>query len=212
MAAGLGGGSSDAAAALRVAGRAWGLDPGSEPRLEAVLRLGADVPFFAAGLAVAAVTGIGDVLEPLPAPDPPAGVLLVTPTVRLATAAVFTRLDGSAPPAGASAGAIAALASLLRTGLDGAGLASAAASLRNANDLWAPAGSLAPGLAGARAALEAELGRPFLLSGSGTTLFAVYPSGAQAAAAACHLSDRRPAWLGHALVHATTTTQEGQSP
>ncbi len=223
VAAGLGGGSSDAAAALAVAARAWGLDPGNGPTPEAVLRLGADVPFFAAGHAAAAVAGIGEQLSPLPAPAPPAGVLLVTPPARLATAAVFARLDASTPTpgtsapdddrarmAGASAEAVAALADRLRAGLDGAGLASAAAFLRDANDLWAPAAALAPGLADLRAALESELGVPVLLTGSGTTLLAVYPSGARAAAAAGHLALGRFAWLDRALVHATTTTQEGQ--
>ena len=223
LAAGLGGGSSDAAAALGVAARAWALDPDTGPRPEAVLRLGADVPFFAAGHAAAAVAGVGEQVTPLPAPVRPAGVLLVTPPVRLATAAVFARLDAStpaagpsaldlewAPTAGASAEAVATLADRLRAGLDGAGLASAAAALRDANDLWAPAASMAPGLADLRTALESELGIPVLLTGSGTTLYAVYPSGARAAAAAGHLSDGRFAWLDRALVHATTTTQEGQ--
>jgi len=92
VAAGLGGGSSDAAAARRL-GRAWrGLPEGAadEGDLEGLTDIGADVPFFAACVAAARVTGIGEVVEPLPAQ--PAHVVLAHPPFGLSTADVFGEL------------------------------------------------------------------------------------------------------------------------
>lgn len=94
--AGLGGGSSDAAAAWRL-GRRWrgeANDATREPRLlEELSRIGADVPFFAAGVAAARVEGIGEVVAKI---DPPAGgveVVLAHPPFSLSTAAVFAELQ-----------------------------------------------------------------------------------------------------------------------
>jgi len=90
-AAGLGGGSSDAAAAWRL-GRAWrGLpDRADADELAQLAAIGADVPFFAAGVVAARVTGIGERIEPL---DLPARtVVLVHPPFGLSTAAIFAEL------------------------------------------------------------------------------------------------------------------------
>lgn len=90
-AAGLGGGSSDAAAAWRL-GRAWtGRDDRPAPRdLSDLARIGADVPFFASGAAEATVTGIGETISPVP---PVAReVLLVHPPFGLPTREVFAEL------------------------------------------------------------------------------------------------------------------------
>ena len=90
-AAGLGGGSSDAAAAWRL-GRAWrGLsDRTAADDLVSLAEIGADVPFFASGAAAARVTGIGERIEALP-PEP-RHVVLVHPPFGLSTAAVFAEL------------------------------------------------------------------------------------------------------------------------
>ena len=90
-AAGLGGGSSDAAAAWRL-GRAWrGLsDAAGSDDLEALAEIGADVPFFASALAAARVTGIGERVEPVAAE--PSHVVLAHPPFGLSTAAVFAEL------------------------------------------------------------------------------------------------------------------------
>lgn len=90
-AAGLGGGSSDAAAAWRL-GRALAArpEPATRDDLHALAAIGADVPFFAAAVAAARVRGIGEVVEPVPAVD--ASVLLVHPAFSLSTAAVFAEL------------------------------------------------------------------------------------------------------------------------
>ena len=89
--AGLGGGSSDAAAAWRL-GRAWrGLgDAATEDDLRSLSAIGADVPFFAAGVAAGRITGIGETVVPGPALDQ--HVVLVRPPFGLSTAAIFAEL------------------------------------------------------------------------------------------------------------------------
>jgi 4-diphosphocytidyl-2-C-methyl-D-erythritol kinase len=89
--AGLGGGSSDAAAAWRL-GRAWrGLtDAAGDTDLVALSEIGADVPFFASGAAAARVGGIGERVEAL-VPEM-RHVVLVHPPFGLATTAVFAEL------------------------------------------------------------------------------------------------------------------------
>ncbi len=89
--AGLGGGSSDAAAAWRL-GRAHRGRPdrAANGDLEELARIGADVPFFAAGVAAARVGGIGERIQPL-APVS-AEVVLVHPPFGLSTAAIFAEL------------------------------------------------------------------------------------------------------------------------
>ena len=91
VAAGLAGGSADAAATLRLAAAASGL--GDEALLlELAAELGADVPAqVSPGRYLA--TGAGERLEPLPAPNPPFGVLLLPSTRTLATADVYAEAD-----------------------------------------------------------------------------------------------------------------------
>lgn len=91
VAAGLGGGSSDAAAAWRL-GRAWrGMeDAASDEDLASLAEIGADVPFYAAQLPAARVTGVGERIEAI-TPDP-RHVVLVHPPYGLSTAAVFAEL------------------------------------------------------------------------------------------------------------------------
>lgn len=95
-AAGLGGGSSDAAAAWRL-GRRWrtgtdGVEPNDLVTLSAV---GADVPFFAAAVAAARVRGIGEQVDPIRPAEQAMHAILVHPPVRLSTAAVFAELRRS---------------------------------------------------------------------------------------------------------------------
>jgi len=89
--AGLGGGSSDAGAAWRL-GRAWNGrdDQPSEEEVAALAAIGADVPFFASGVAAARVTGTGELITPL---EPVTReVVLVHPPFGLATHDVFAAL------------------------------------------------------------------------------------------------------------------------
>jgi 4-diphosphocytidyl-2C-methyl-D-erythritol kinase len=104
------------------------------------------------------------------------------------------------------------LAVALRLGLDGAALADLAAGLRDANDLWPAAVRLSPGLTAAREALESILGRAVLLTGSGPTLLAVYPSLEAATRAAAELEQARPPALRGATILTTSGSSRGGSP
>ena len=207
-AAGLGGGSADAAAAIELALAAWGVSMDRADRLAVALGLGADVPFFAAGHPAALVEGIGELVTPLPAPHPPAGLVLVTPRERLSTADVFAEFDRD-PRVGAG-GRVDAVVELLRRQPDGAALAAASGPLSAANDLWAPAARRSPGLTAAREALAEALGRPVWLTGSGPTLAAVYASEADAVRASTSLQDRDLPGLAGAEIRSTRTLDEGE--
>ena len=90
-AAGLGGGSSDAASAWRLGRAARGVDGVATPdELAALAGIGADVPFFASGLPAAHVTGIGDRVTPTQVDE--THVVLVHPPEGLSTADVFAEL------------------------------------------------------------------------------------------------------------------------
>ncbi|MEO6579168.1 MAG: 4-(cytidine 5'-diphospho)-2-C-methyl-D-erythritol kinase [Candidatus Limnocylindria bacterium] len=92
LAAGLGGGSSDAAAAWHI-GRAWPAGLSVTPDEEVVAELaaiGADVPFFAARVAAARVRGVGEEIDPIDSPRHE--VVLVHPPFGLSTRDVFSEL------------------------------------------------------------------------------------------------------------------------
>lgn len=203
VAAGLGGGSSDAAAALKLAQACWGVGVAASDEMTLAARLGSDVPFFVADAEVALVEGRGEAVRPLRSVGGNAGLLLATAPTTLSTRAVFARHDalseqGSRPEASLSED----LAIALESGLIGQELCGWAGRLRDANDLWPAAAELAPLLPALRDELEKRTGRPWLLSGSGPTLFALYPSAPDAAEAGRVLVDRRPASLDGALIHA----------
>lgn len=205
MAAGLGGGSSNGAAALDAALGMWraGLAPAVRENLE--VELGSDVPFFARGGPAALIEGRGEQVERLPPITGDVGVLLVTPPVALPTAQVFARFDDLGPATDSSSLA-GDLASALRGGLSGGGLVAWAARLRDANDLWPAAASLAPSLAALRAMLETRTGNAWLLTGSGSTLFGLYASAAAAAETGRLLASGSPAELEGAIINAVDLT------
>ena len=206
VAAGLGGGSSDAATAMHLASSAWGLPWRPVQQLKDALRLGADVPFFVAGHAAALVDGIGEGLRPLPPPTTPAGLVLVTPARRLSTAAVFDEFDAQPARSGALA-SVDRVAAALGSGIDGARFADLMAALDETNELWPAATRLSPDIVLARTALAGRLGRPVLLTGSGPTLFAVYPSEEAAAQAGSDLERDFPAFLAGAAITIATTIE-----
>jgi 4-diphosphocytidyl-2-C-methyl-D-erythritol kinase len=188
VAAGLGGGSSDAAAAIDAAEAAWGVSLAAEVRSDLAARLGSDVPFFLVG-AVALVEGRGERVTALPAPTgPPPGVLVVTPASALPTGTVFAAFDdGLVPPPDSRAGTRATsihLAEELSRGLASEALVRRAGVCATANDLLPAAAGALPGLVELRRGLAKRLGRPVGLSGSGPSLWALYPSQADAVAAA----------------------------
>jgi 4-diphosphocytidyl-2-C-methyl-D-erythritol kinase len=193
VAAGLAGGSSDAAAALDAAFEAWSVGIPPEDRHAAAVRLGSDVPFFLAG-GPALVEGRGERTTPLGhlVGDPP-GVLLVTPAVASRTPEVFAAFDagGATRPPDPRSTRISSehLVAELREGLGAADLAVRGGVLAMANDLAAAAFALVPGLLAFRRSLTRVLRRPVGLSGSGPTLWSLYPSFDDAADAAALVED-----------------------
>jgi 4-diphosphocytidyl-2-C-methyl-D-erythritol kinase len=172
-AAGLGGGSADAAAVLRAGAAllsAQGKPPQPHQLTAAAESLGSDVPALLAG-GTLMVTGRGERLAPLPAPSLHLAIAVAAPSITAAAYAALRdderRGDGRA----------ARLADGLRHGtqtaqLDPATLGSA---------LEAPAGRAAPGLAAALQRLRASTpGHAWHLTGSGGAAFALAPTRAQA--------------------------------
>lgn len=180
VASGIGGGSSDAAAALRVLSALWGLSPDAARAVAP--SLGADVPVcLHAG--PCRMRGTGEVIEAVPRP-PDCGVVLVNPAVPLATPAVFAARAGGfsqefPPRPWPDAGALAA-------------------DIRAAgNDLQAAAIALCPPIADVLAALAGLPGALCAqMSGSGATCFALFASAAAARAAATRLPRTWWCWGG----------------
>ena len=175
VAAGLGGGSADAAAALRALVRLFDLAISPGALKELALRLGADVPVCLAQ-ETSRMGGIGEILEPVATPLP-AAVVLVSPRLPAPTAKVFEAL-----------------------GLDrGQSFGTAIADLRDfttwRNDLTVPAMGIVPEISAVIGSLESQ---PEILcarmSGSGATCFGLAENLAQAQAAAREIAERHPGW------------------
>lgn len=164
--AGLGGGSSDAATALRLAERACGIDLGAERRRAILAGLGADCVFFheagPSGLALA--EGFGERVRPIPGQPPGWTVALVVPELRAPTGAVFEALG-------------LAGARTRREPPDLQRLARASAEEARAllhNDLEAAALAALPGLAAWRGLLDDCGADHFRLSGSGSSFYGLF--------------------------------------
>ena len=188
VAAGLGGGSSDAAAAIDGALEAWDAELPPEARYGLAARVGSDVPLFLAGGA-ALIEGRGERVTPLHgircAEGEEPAVLLVTPAVPAHTGAVFEAWSGGAmAEPGVARRASEHFASEFGSGLSVGKLVERAAVLAAANDLLPAAAAVVPGLVPLRRALARLLGRPIGLTGSGPTLWCLYPSRKEADAAA----------------------------
>ncbi len=184
VAAGLAGGSSDAAAALDAALEAWGAELDPDTRLRLAARLGSDVPFFLAG-GLALVEGRGEQVARLDGLHGIPGVLLVTPAIAVSTPDVFAAFDAIRTHGDASVRMTSThLAEELRAKLSTADLVARAGAMTVANDLLPAVALLVPLLVPFRRALSRLVHRPIGLSGSGPTLWAVYASETEAAAAA----------------------------
>jgi 4-diphosphocytidyl-2-C-methyl-D-erythritol kinase len=162
VAAGLGGGSADAGAALRLLNRLWGLD-WPELRLRHIAEmLGADVPACVASRTCFGA-GRGEVLGDWPVTLARTPVLLVNPRVAVPTGPVFAGWDQK----------------------DQGGIAAGAALDSLRNDMTAAALAIAPVIGDVLAALSATAGTTLVrMSGSGGTCFAVYETPAARDAAA----------------------------
>lgn len=173
VAAGLGGGSGDAAAVLRLAAGEVAELP------EIAARLGADVPSQLRP-SLALVGGAGEVVEPLPEPAAHAAVLLPDGG-GLSTAAVFAEADRLG--VGRGADELGDLAARLRE-VAGAGASPLAYPELLVNDLEAPARSLRPGIGDALDELREAGAAVAILSGSGPTAVGLFADLAAARAAA----------------------------
>lgn len=179
---GIGGGSSDAAAAVRALARLWNVAPLS--RREA-LPLGADLPVCLHAPAPARMRGIGERLEPVPA-LPEFWLVLANPGIRVSTPRVFEGFHGRgrtprAPvkpmPARWDFEAFRAWLSL------------------QTNDLTESATAIAPGIGDVLAALRSLPGSVHAgMSGSGSTCWALFPGRGPALAAAEQLAAAQPDW------------------
>lgn len=195
-AAGIGGGSADAAAALRLLAASNNL-PFDDTRIMEVARAtGADIPVCVASRACI-MTGVGETITPIDLPPLPC--VLVNPRVPVATKDVFTAL-GLKP-------------GQLRTGLSEVLEAIAwppakagvdvwlDALIGGINDLEAPAIRIQPIIADVLAALRATGGvRLARMSGSGATCFGIYSTGGEASAAAAAIRSEHPEWWVEASV------------
>ncbi len=207
--AGLGGGSSDAAAALRAAAEMVAEAGGpilAPSQLHALARsLGADVPFFL-DPRPALASGVGDLLEPLELPSLPLALLL--PRRELSTAEVYRTFDRMR----VAESNVAFQERLLRAESDWRSLSSAWSSGRIdaetlarelagllRNDLEAASLRLMPELASERAEFGGEAVLGVLMSGSGPTLFALCGS-----VAAAELAAARVRAHGHAALAVST--------
>ena len=176
VASGVGGGSADAAAALRLLDRWWGLGASQAELLSVAASLGADVP-----ACLRSRTAIGrergDDLEPVQGEDLSGmPLLLVNPMVPVSTAAVFAGWDG------ADRGALSAAAPIK-------------AALLGRNDLEDAALRVAPAIADVLAALGRDT-NPIIarMSGSGATCFALYGCEADRDGAASRIAAEHPRW------------------
>ncbi len=180
VASGIGGGSADAAAALRLLSAFWGVTA-DLPAL--ALQLGADVPVCLASRP-ARMQGIGEILAPAPR-LPDFGMVLVNPGVAVPTQAVFKARQGAFTPPPALPEAWASVDAMV-------------ADLGNCtNSLQDAAIGIAPVIGEALAALAALPGaRLARMSGSGATCFAIFNTPAQAATAAALLPGEWWRWGG----------------
>ncbi len=185
VAAGLGGGSADAAAALRLIARA-NPDALSDAALDEIAaRLGSDVTVCLASRP-ALISGRGEIVRPV-AGFPPCGLVLANPRVPLSTASVYAALDA---PALAAQGE-----STAPPDFRGDFEALLAYALARGNDLEAAAARLAPVVSDVLAALSGLQGvRLARLSGSGPTCFALFASEDHAHRAAATLTETHPDW------------------
>lgn len=224
VAAGLGGGSSDAAAAFLGALEAWGAMEEVDPRRRsgAAAAIGSDVPFFLHG-GPALVEGRGERVTPLAGPSGEVGVLLVTPRLAVRTPDVYAVFAGT-HPAGAGDGAVRLtsehLAQELGPGLGVSELVARTGVLAAANDLLPAAALVAPAIVPVRRALTRLTGRAIGLSGSGPTLWTLYPSPEEAEAAAAtvrraitdgtlpSVGDGPPAVIATTIVTTTATPED----
>lgn len=176
VASGIGGGSADAAAALRLLNRLWGCNLSDQDLCATAETLGSDVPACVISQSLR-VEGRGEALNPLEL-DGLAGtpILLVNPGIPLGTAPVFKGWD-----------------QIDRGALDSSSLAAIIHDGRN--DLEAPARTLVPQIGDVLDCLGSQPGVLLArMSGSGASCLALFDSAARAAAADASITAAQPRW------------------
>jgi len=179
VASGMGGGSADAAAALRLLARAQGL---VLPDTKALMRLGADLPVCMEAPRPCRMQGLGEVVTPLRG-VPGLALVIVNPGVPLSTPAVFKALgQRHNPPMPAE----------LPDWADAAHFCRWLSEMRN--DLEAPACTLLPQIRGVIDALARQPGCLLArMTGSGASCFGIFATAQKAEAA--HIALARPGWF-----------------
>jgi len=194
VAAGIGGGSADAAAALRLLAQTNGLAIDDARLIEVAKLTGADVPVCLASRACV-MTGVGETLLPLSLPKLPC--VMVNPRVPLATRDVFNALGLR------NGELLVGIADVLRATAwpeDGASVEDWVEVLAaGSNDLEAPATRIQPVIGEVLAALSATNGAWLVrMSGSGATCFAIFENTPEAQRAAQKIQRDHPRWWVHA--------------
>lgn len=179
VASGIGGGSADAAAALRLLCRVWRLSMEAQVLERIAARLGADVPVCLRGTPQR-MRGVGEHLTAAPS-LPACGLVLVNPGVPLATVSVFRARTGGYSPEAALPAGWTTVPEM------------AAALMRMTNDLEPPAIGLVPSIGDVLRAIAETKGCLLArMSGSGATCFGLFASAEAASVAARELA--RPGW------------------
>ena len=180
-AAGIGGGSADAAATMRMLCRLWQVELPEESLMTTGLALGADVPVCLAGRP-AYIGGVGDAIDPAPA-LPPAWLVLANPLQAASTPRVFAARQGPFSTAARFATTPTDIGHLVRL-----------LAARH-NDLTAAAKAVVPVAGLVIDALQALPGTLLArMSGSGATVFALFADANAARDAATRLDAARPDW------------------
>ncbi len=194
VAAGIGGGSADAAAALRLLATANGIEPDDERLTEAARVTGADIPVCLMSRACS-MQGVGEKLAALDLPELPC--VMVNPRVAVATKDVFGELGLKKGEFRAGLSEVLEAVTWPRVG------ASAERWIDflkgGVNDLEAPALRIEPVIGDVLAALrDTDGARLVRMSGSGATCFAIYDSKDAASAAGRAIMQAQPGWWVHA--------------
>jgi 4-diphosphocytidyl-2-C-methyl-D-erythritol kinase len=193
VASGIGGGSADAAAALRLLARANGIEKDDARIVEVARETGADIPVCLASHACT-MTGVGENLSLLTLPEMPC--VMVNPRVGVATKDVFTALGLSKGEFLTGVGDV-----MLSPGWpeDTSFDSWLDAIDAGTNDLEPPALKVEPVIGNVLSALRATNGvRLARMSGSGATCFAIFASDEEARSAAQAIAKDHPAWWIHA--------------
>jgi 4-diphosphocytidyl-2-C-methyl-D-erythritol kinase len=194
VAAGIGGGSADAAGALRLLATANGIEPDDERLTEAARVTGADIPVCLMSRACS-MQGVGEKLAALDLPELPC--VMVNPRVAVATKDVFGELGLKKGEFRAGLSEVLEAVTWPKVG------ASAERWIDflkgGVNDLEAPALRLEPVIGDVLAALrDTDGARLARMSGSGATCFAIYDSKDAASAAGRAIMQAQPGWWVHA--------------